>query len=146
MSLIDIDEFKKYNDHFGHVEGDECIKTIASAIESCSRRPGDLAARYGGEEFALILPNTDPEGSKLLLNGLLKTVMNLSIKHAPEAQYDTVTVSIGFSTTLPQVHSTHSILDTNRLNLVTSADAALYTSKRNGRNKVNYSALKPESI
>ena len=152
--LIDIDEFKKYNDYFGHIEGDECIKTIASAIESCSRRPGDLAARYGGEEFAFILPHTDPEGAKILLNGLLKTVMNLKIKHSPEAQYDSVTVSIGFSTIVPQAQSTSTTLptstnstsDTYHLNVVSSADSALYESKRNGRNRVSYSPYKPTSV
>jgi diguanylate cyclase (GGDEF)-like protein len=148
VALIDIDEFKKYNDHFGHVEGDECIKTIASAIKSGSRRPGDLAARYGGEEFAYILPHTDIEGAKMLLNGLLSTIENLNIPHAPAAQYDAVTISIGFSTILPLEQSTFDSTSEDLYNtaVVQSADTALYSAKQNGRNCMRFNPHETVSI
>lgn len=136
--LIDIDEFKKYNDHFGHIEGDDCIKNIASALGRSARRPTDLAARYGGEEFAFILPNTDIDGAGLLLDELLKTIEQLNIAHAPNATYDVVTISIGFSTLIPEHESA---IDLDDWAIVKAADHALYESKNNGRNCVNYSPL-----
>lgn len=135
IALIDIDEFKKYNDYFGHIEGDECIKKIATAIGNSSRRPGDLAARYGGEEFALILPHTDVEGAGILLEGVLKAIQTLNIMHTPDASYAKVTVSIGYSTIIPQQLGVTEVYD---VSVVQKADIALYESKEKGRNCISY--------
>ena len=136
--LIDIDEFKKYNDHFGHIEGDDCIKNIALALGSCMKRSTDLAARYGGEEFAFILPNTDVEGANTLLSEVLKSIQQLNLTHSPEAKYDVVTISIGYSTVIP---GQKYVNDSDDWAVVKAADHALYESKQNGRNQVSYEQL-----
>jgi diguanylate cyclase (GGDEF)-like protein len=136
--LIDIDEFKKYNDHFGHIEGDDCIKNITSALGDLAKRPRDLAARYGGEEFAYILPNTNTDAANALLTDLLRTIEALNIAHAPEAQFDVVTISIGYSTIIPEQEYANNSDDWA---IVKAADNALYKSKQNGRNQVSYELL-----
>lgn len=136
--IIDIDEFKKFNDHFGHIEGDECIKSIALTLENGIKRSTDLAARYGGEEFAFILPNTDVEGANRLLFDLLYSIEQLGLTHAPEAKYDNVTISIGYSTVIPGESYAN---DSDNWAVVKAADSALYKSKQNGRNQVNYEPL-----
>ncbi|WP_413282867.1 diguanylate cyclase [Vibrio sp. MA40-2] len=140
VALIDIDEFKKYNDHFGHLEGDECIRRIASALKTNARRPADVVARYGGEEFALILPNIDADGASIFLADLLKNIINLNIAHAPEAIHDVVTVSMGFCTGLCFSDQTE-VASFNEWALVETADSALYESKQKGRNQISYKAI-----
>ena len=136
--IIDIDEFKKFNDHFGHIEGDDCIKSIALALGNSLKRSTDLAARYGGEEFAFILPNTDIEGANKLLSGLLQSIEQLNLTHAPEAKFDVVTISIGYSTVIPGQKYEN---DSDDWAVVKAADHALYESKQNGRNQISYEQL-----
>ena len=136
--VIDIDEFKKYNDQYGHLKGDDCIKTIASTLKESLKRPGDLAARYGGEEFAFILPNTNAEGAGQLLHKLLKIVEQLKLIHAQNAIYQYVTISIGYSTISPDQANTSSL---DEWAIVKAADNALYESKRNGRNCISYEQI-----
>ena len=138
VAILDIDEFKKYNDHFGHIEGDDCIKNIALALANSLKRSTDLAARYGGEEFAFILPNTDVEGARILLSGLLKSIEQLNLTHAPEAKYDVVTISVGYSTVIPEQKYANDLDDWA---VVKAADHALYESKQNGRNQLSYAPL-----
>ncbi|PKF63376.1 diguanylate cyclase response regulator [Psychromonas sp. psych-6C06] len=133
--MIDIDQFKKYNDHFGHVEGDMCLKNIASILMQTARRPTDFVARYGGEEFAFIFPDTDQQGAQVLLSQLLKNIENVGIVHSPEAQYGHVTISIGYSTYLPDQAKKKNSVDWKVVNV---ADQALYQSKQNGRNQMSY--------
>lgn len=131
VMMIDLDEFKKYNDYFGHLEGDECLKAIAKALKDSTQRPADLVARYGGEEFALILPDTDLRGGEVVARTLLKSVEDLGMVHAPNASHRQVTISIGFAALdLDQVSDSE---QGGKL-LVTAADQALYASKRRGRN------------
>lgn len=142
--LLDIDEFKKYNDYFGHIEGDECIKDIALAIEDNSRRPGDLAARYGGEEFAYVLPNTGVEGAMEFLEKVRNDIEALNLKHAPDAQYDVVTISVGYSTIIAKQKHTDdgcNALPISDDDIIKVADHALYESKTRGRNCISYAAL-----
>ena len=131
LLMCDIDHFKKYNDAYGHLEGDACLKSVAEAINKCCKRPADLAARYGGEEFAVILPNTDIEGAKLVAESICKAINGLNIEHydSPEGH---VTLSVGASTLLP-VHSGEARA------LAQRADAALYRAKTLGRNRVELS-------
>ncbi|QIR14974.1 GGDEF domain-containing response regulator [Shewanella aestuarii] len=135
VAMIDVDEFKKYNDYFGHIEGDECLKRIASTIQLCGRRPADFIARYGGEEFVLILPNTDKNGAYEILTHLLQMIAQLNIEHTPEAKYDHVTVSVGYSTFSPEETTQD---DADDKALLSFADKALFQAKQQGRDQICY--------
>jgi diguanylate cyclase (GGDEF)-like protein len=128
ICLIDIDHFKGFNDQYGHVKGDECLTSVAKAIESTVRRAADLAARYGGEEFAVVLPSTDLEAARLVGEKIRAAILALGIAHELDATGQ-VTVSIGVSALVPD-------RDTTASELIKQADAALYQAKQSGRNKV----------
>lgn len=129
LVLIDIDFFKKYNDHYGHLAGDNCLRQVAEALASSLKRPGDMVARYGGEEFACILPQTDAEGTFRIAETLRKAVADLNIPHAASTVADHVTLSLGLATCTPSPASTPETL-------VTTADRMLYLAKKEGRNRV----------
>jgi len=131
LSLIicDVDFFKKYNDAYGHQEGDECLKSVAQALEAAVRRPADFVARYGGEEFAAILPNTDLEGAACVAENIRRSVMDLEIEHQSSETAAVVTLSLGVATVQPKVGHIPEIL-------LTTADQALYRAKEAGRNRV----------
>jgi diguanylate cyclase (GGDEF)-like protein/PAS domain S-box-containing protein len=127
LLLVDVDHFKRYNDSYGHQEGDECLKRLSHLLRSMARRPGDVAARYGGEEFAVILPNTAADGGLHFAESLRTAVEQLNIPHC-RSSYDIVTVSVGIACETP-VSGTDSII-------LQHADAALYSAKAGGRNRV----------
>lgn len=127
--LCDIDYFKRYNDHYGHKEGDECLVKVAQAIQSQVRRSSDLAGRYGGEEFIIILPNTAIEGAASVAEDMRNAVANLAMQHEKSDVENHVTVSFGAASTLPQK-------DIPPDKLVIQADEALYRAKAKGRNCV----------
>jgi len=129
LLLMDVDHFKRYNDKYGHVAGDDVLQEVAAALDSVSRRPADLAARYGGEEFALILPNTTVEGALILGEKMLQVVLNLHIPHAASTTHQWVTISIGAVSLIPSATDTP-------IDLIERADACLYRAKENGRNQV----------
>ena len=126
LLMLDIDEFKQYNDHFGHVMGDACIQQTASALLETIQRSTDFVARYGGEEFAIVLPDTDLEGAKYFAESTLNHILNLNIKHAPTAQRSNVTLSIGYASLTPSLEDLYK-------SLLKIADSALYKAKENGR-------------
>ncbi|NLT55487.1 MAG: diguanylate cyclase [Actinomycetales bacterium] len=126
--IIDIDHFKRYNDHYGHLRGDECLRRVGDVLAQCARRATDLACRYGGEEFTIILPDTDAENAALVAGQVLAAVAGLKEPHAL-SEHGVVTVSIGHATTVP----TGSVPPES---LVQAADAALYRAKSSGRNCV----------
>lgn len=128
MVLIDVDLFKLYNDSYGHVRGDECLKRIAETTMSVVTRSADLGARFGGEEFAIILPNTDEDGALEIARRLWTAVRNQQDIHEA-SPYGVVTISAGCATVLPQVGLRPS-------QLVERADRAMYEAKRQGRNRV----------
>lgn len=132
LMLMDIDEFKKYNDHFGHQAGDECLKQLASMLKSSLKRPADFVARYGGEEFAVVLPYTDEVGAEAVAKELLTAIESLKIEHAPNASHPHVTISIGYST-LPA--ATEQANEISEETLLQTADQGLYQAKAKGRNK-----------
>ena len=134
LLLCDIDFFKLYNDRYGHPTGDDCLRAVAKAIESCVRRPADLAARYGGEEFAVILPNTLKEGATLIAEKICLAIANLNIPHESSFVRDRVSISIGISTTLPK----QKVLPRS---LIESADKGLYLAKNQGRDRAVYSSI-----
>lgn len=127
--MMDIDHFKLYNDHYGHQAGDDCLKQVAKALETCLRRPGDLLARYGGEEFVALLPDTDQSGTMLLANYARMAVEKLAMPHADSPVSSVVTVSLGVAAEIPQRES-------HAAELVEAADKALYRAKKKGRNQV----------
>jgi diguanylate cyclase (GGDEF)-like protein len=130
--IIDIDHFKLFNDEFGHLEGDKCLKIIASIIASSKRRERDFAARYGGEEFVLLLPFTDLEGAKKVAQELIDNVQNRSIQSAKLALFPVVTISVGISAFSP-THTKNSVA--NPIDLIDKADINLFKAKQAGRNQ-----------
>lgn len=129
MLMIDVDNFKPYNDTYGHVAGDEVLKTIAATVEGCLGRPGDLAARFGGEEFAVVLPGTSAGGTRLLAEKIRLEVEALRIPHAGSPSGQHVTISVGCATHVPAP-------DAPMTSLIEAADLALYRAKRDGKNRV----------
>jgi diguanylate cyclase (GGDEF)-like protein len=125
--MIDADEFKSYNDHYGHQAGDNVLKSIAGCIAAALGRPGDLAARYGGEEFAVFLPDTDSPGAFRVGEAIRRSVIALNIAHIGGPR-GVVTVSIGVGRMSPTASSAP-------FALVKAADAALYEAKHKGRNR-----------
>jgi diguanylate cyclase (GGDEF)-like protein/PAS domain S-box-containing protein len=128
LVMIDIDNFKKYNDCYGHQDGDDCLRQVAQAILHAFRRPGDLAARYGGEEFAIILPETDELGAMYVAEKLRAAVAALAREHRG-SEHGSVTISLG-------VACAESGVRRDGAALVGKADRALYSAKDSGRNKV----------
>ena len=127
LLLIDADVFKAYNDAYGHLRGDNCLKQITEAIQSVVLRPGDLVARFGGEEFAVILPNTCAPGALQLAQDICAMMRNRQLPHTGNPA-GIVTVSAGSATLIPQLGQPAAAL-------VDSADQALYQAKRSGRNR-----------
>lgn len=130
LVMIDVDNFKKFNDQYGHQAGDSCLKTIAKAIAAEARRPADLAARYGGEEFVLLLPNTDEAGCAQVAERIRQSLEALNLPHALNPPTKRVTLSIGGATGWPNVEA-----QGNHPSLIAAADRALYTAKHAGRDR-----------
>lgn len=127
LIMLDVDFFKKYNDHYGHVQGDECLKAVSAIIKKNVTRTGDLAARYGGEEFAIVLPGTDYVGAFLIAEKIRIEVEQSSIKHS-DSPIGVVTFSVGIGALSASKTGTPE-------NLVDIADKALYIAKSSGRNR-----------
>jgi diguanylate cyclase (GGDEF)-like protein len=125
--MVDIDFFKAYNDVYGHLAGDECLKKVAHALTVAARRPTDLVARYGGEEFAIVLPNTDFPGMALIAEACRKSVESLAIPHSGSLVSGVITISLGLAGITEEQRSIESLFD--------AADSALYKAKNSGRNK-----------
>ncbi len=126
--MIDIDFFKNYNDYYGHLSGDNCLKLIANGIKTQIRLPNDMAARFGGEEFLVLLPKTKKEEALKIAERIRKKIESLKIPHLTSKIADVVTVSIGVASMIPENE------DFERI--VLNADTALYNAKKSGRNKV----------
>lgn len=125
--LIDIDNFKKYNDLYGHLQGDECLRHVANILVSCTQRGTDVLARYGGEEFALVLPHTELEGAKAFAEKMRAAIENANITHDKNADYKMVTISIGISSLVPNK-------DGDSMSVIEFVDGCLYEAKNAGRN------------
>ena len=129
MLFLDVDDFKAYNDHYGHQAGDICLQKIAIIIKECVHRPQDLCARYGGEEFIILLPNTSRESTLQLAEKIRNNVELENIPHAYSRASSHVTISIGVVSMIPQAGLNQNIL-------VEMADKALYNAKNLGRNQI----------
>ncbi|WP_345812412.1 diguanylate cyclase [Paraburkholderia sp. PREW-6R] len=126
--MIDVDNFKAYNDTYGHVAGDEVLKRVAQTIEACLGRSHDLAARFGGEEFAVVLPGTSAGGLRLLGEKIRIAIEALAIAHSGSAS-GAVTISVGAAAVVPMP-------GTAVTTLIEAADAGLYRAKHDGKNQV----------
>lgn len=126
LLMVDIDHFKSYNDHYGHVAGDKCLRSVANILERCVRRAGELVARYGGEEFVILLPGADLAHAHETAQNCLALIQQESLPHAASLAANHVTISIGVASVLP---------DPTRdpFTLVNAADAAMYRAKSTGR-------------
>lgn len=127
LAMIDVDWFKKYNDHYGHLAGDRCLRKLGELMHSRTHRAGDLLARYGGEEFAIVLPNTTLENAMHVASGLCQTLDDERIAHA-HSPIGHITVSIGVASLVPHP-------DIEMEDLLREADLALYRAKELGRNR-----------
>jgi diguanylate cyclase (GGDEF)-like protein/PAS domain S-box-containing protein len=127
--MMDVDKFKAYNDLYGHLAGDECLKSVARVLETLMRRAGDIAARYGGEEFVVLLPETDEDGALFIAQSICDAVRDLAIAHAG-GNKGVVTLSIGCAT----FHGSARIAAQD---LIARADQALYVAKSGGRDQVS---------
>lgn len=128
LLFLDADQFKRYNDRYGHQEGDELLKAMAATFKKNARRPRDLAARYGGEEFVVLLPNTSRQRAIGIAETIRRAILELGFPH-PDNDGGVVTVSIGVATAVPKAGEEPSAL-------VEAADAAVYQAKKSGRNRV----------
>lgn len=129
LLLIDIDAFKAYNDRYGHVAGDECLRRVASAIQGATLRAADLTARYGGEEFVVLLPDTSLEGGEQVARRVIAHVKALQIAHEDSPVSGEVTVSVGLTHMSAQAPIEPAAF-------LTLADEALYLAKNRGRNRL----------
>ncbi|WP_018084243.1 sensor domain-containing diguanylate cyclase [Desulfurispora thermophila] len=129
LIMCDIDHFKAYNDTYGHLQGDDCLKKVAGILSQLLYRPGEMAARYGGEEFVVLLPGCDLDTARQIAENIRQAVMSLAIPHAASPVGPCVTVSLGAATLMPRETSPPT-------ELIAAADSALYRAKHNGRNRV----------
>lgn len=129
LIIIDIDDFKKFNDQYGHAVGDDCLRKVAKSLKACIQRPGDSVSRFGGEEFAVILPNTDNQFAVSIADTMCKKVESLNISHLKSNVSDYVTISVGVGTINPEK-------DSDLRSIVNIADQNLYKAKANGKNQV----------
>ncbi|HXU70011.1 MAG TPA: sensor domain-containing diguanylate cyclase [Polyangia bacterium] len=128
LLLFDIDFFKQYNDHYGHIAGDDCLKRVAQALGTGARRPRDILARYGGEEFALVLPETDAGGAEAVARLCGEAVAREQLTHARSSVASHVTVSVGVGTAVPAPGQ-------EWLRFIDAVDQRLLRAKQGGRNR-----------
>jgi len=130
--MLDIDDFKRYNDFYGHLAGDVCLKAVAESLASSLHRTTDFCARYGGEEFVVLLHDTDLEGGRIVAQRLLESIDALAMPHQMATAVDHVSVSIGVAAQIPGA-------DRSVSDLLQKADQALYQAKALGRHRVSVS-------
>ena len=134
--MCDVDYFKRYNDHYGHQGGDDCLRQVALAMSRAVKRPADLLARYGGEEFVVILPNTEIEGAVSVAQAIREEMQQLKMPHAQSDVSEYVSLSLGVSSVIPS-----QILAPETL--IATADEALYEAKKQGRNRFILKSVEP---
>lgn len=137
VMMLDVDFFKRYNDTYGHSEGDECLRRIAKTIAESLTRESDFVARYGGEEFVVLLPNMDENMARVTANRILENIRAQDIMHEANEVAPYVTISIG-------VTSSRVLHAQTGEDYIKRADEALYLSKKRGRNRYTYIDFKGE--
>ena len=139
LIFIDIDDFKRYNDGYGHLKGDECLPRVANCFKQKLSRSTDLVARYGGEEFVVLLPPTDENGAQNVAEELRISIIDLNIPQQHSQVTSHVTVSLGGATIYPDK-------STAPVELLDAADHALYRAKRLGKNRCTWYDQSPLSV
>jgi diguanylate cyclase (GGDEF)-like protein len=129
LILCDIDYFKRYNDHYGHPMGDDCLQQVAQIMRDVIKRPADLLARYGGEEFAVVLPQTSRWGAVQVAEALRAAIQQQQLQHRDSPIGNYVSLSVGVASLFPS-------LDGAPKDLLQAADQALYRAKQQGRDRV----------
>ncbi|MBF0273116.1 MAG: diguanylate cyclase [Magnetococcales bacterium] len=129
LILMDVDQFKQYNDHYGHSGGDICLRRVARALFEAKHRPGDFIARYGGEEFVAVLPDTDRNGMVQIGEQLRQAVESMGLPHALSTVAPYVTISLGGAVVIPEPGM-------GAAQLQQAADRMLYEAKHQGRNRL----------
>lgn len=129
VAMVDVDQFKAYNDHYGHQMGDLCLKIVAQTLAHAVQRAGELVARYGGEEFVVILPGLSGDEAWAAMERIRAAMQEQGLPHAKADQTGVVTLSIGVASCVPQQGS-------HAAELVKAADVAMYQAKQQGRNRV----------
>jgi diguanylate cyclase (GGDEF)-like protein len=135
LMMCDIDFFKKYNDTYGHQKGDECLKAVARTLKRSIARVDDFVARYGGEEFIIVLPNTDENGARLIVNKIYENIRELAMPHSASEVSNLVTMSIGVITG-PVSH------DAKGKDFIERADQMAYRAKQSGRNRYMFEYIR----
>ena len=133
LILLDIDYFKQYNDHYGHIDGDACLKRVAGVLSRAATRPRDFFARFGGEEFVLILPETDAVAARQVAERCSELIAAERISHVQSAIGPFLTISLGVGTVIPSRGA-------DAPDFIRAVDQALYRAKANGRNRAAYTA------
>ncbi|WP_404301351.1 GGDEF domain-containing protein [Alicycliphilus denitrificans] len=134
LLMFDVDFFKRYNDQYGHVEGDECLRRVARALERAAHRPQDCLARYGGEEFVLLLPGSDAPAARAVAQRCMQEISGAGIAHAGSPLGEQLTVSVGIGTIIPGAHD-------EPMPFLDEVDRRLYRAKHGGRNRIEDAAL-----
>jgi diguanylate cyclase (GGDEF)-like protein len=129
LILLDIDYFKQYNDHYGHIQGDECLKRVAQSLSAAAARSRDFFARFGGEEFVLVLPETDAESAKKVAERCRNLIFKEQIPHEKSQVSQILTVSLGVGTIIPSQKD-------EPMAFIEAVDRLLYQAKQSGRNCV----------
>lgn len=130
--LCDIDYFKQYNDTYGHLAGDDCLRKVSRTLQQIGKHPAEVVARYGGEEFTLLLPETTPTRALQIAYDIQAAIKSLQISHRGSPIYPYVTVSLGVASLIPKT------IDVPQ-QLIASADHALYQAKSKGRDCIVFS-------
>lgn len=129
LILFDIDHYKDFNDTYGHIAGDECLKILSQCIQSYNNNPLNCAARYGGEEFSILLLQQTEQEAVVIAEEIRNAILDLRIPHKASPIHEYVTVSLGVASVIP-------MSEMNPNDLISMADEALYASKQTGRNRV----------
>lgn len=127
--LLDIDHFKQFNDHYGHIQGDDCLKSVGQALSRAASRPRDFVGRFGGEEFVLVLPETDEAAARHIAERCRQQVRQQRIAHERSSVSSLLTISLGVGTIVPGVHD-------SPLDFLNSVDKLLYQAKQRGRDRL----------
>ena len=129
LVMLDIDYFKQYNDHYGHLQGDECLRRVAQALLSASTRARDFLGRFGGEEFVMILPDTDAQAAMRVAERCRSLILDQGIAHAGSHVGHMLTISVGVATQVPAEGD-------DPIDLISRVDKRLYEAKLQGRNRI----------
>ncbi len=139
LILLDIDHFKQFNDHYGHIQGDDCLKSVGQALSLAASRPRDFLGRFGGEEFVLVLPETDEAAARHIAERCRQQVRQQRIPHERSSVSSMLTISLGVGTIVPGAHD-------RPLDFLNAVDKLLYQAKQLGRDRSQVAKVASQSF